>query len=149
MTTETTVTTVLQRTRTTLCSGILRGPSGGGVAPAGEHKKGRQKLVREESLSRPGHLILLKRSSCWSAHLAGAFVLLECSSCWSVRLREPVWPVLVDVVLVLLTTTESSSNASPRRNRKGRPPVSGFGSPLAGPTSLKTARGGQVRDRPQ
>ena len=129
-TTETTVTTVLQRTRTTLCSGILRGPSGGGVESAGAHKRGGR------SWSQKGHL------PTWGSHLAGAFVLLERSSqgaCLAGLGRRRPYPPHHDREL----------DASPHRNHKGRPPVSGFGSPLAGPTSLKTARGGQVQDRSQ
>ena len=85
-TTETTVTTVLQRTRTTLCSGILRGPSGGGVEPAEANKRGGRSWSRsksggeeerkssrapdERAFPRPGHLVLLERSS-QGACLAG------------------------------------------------------------------------------
>ena len=103
--TETTVTTVLQRTRTTLCFGILRGPSGGGVEPAGAHKRGGRSWSEEEHLPT------------WTSHLAGAFVLLERSSCWSVRLAG----ALVSGSLSGRSWSTSSLSSSPRPRARAMP----------------------------
>ena len=130
-TTETTVTTVLQRTRTILCSGILRGPSGGGVEPAG-------RIKGEAEAGQGGASPDLDISSCWSVHLAGALI--------SGSLSGRSW-------------STSSLSSSPRPRAQATPVPAGTtrvtrrcpGSARLSPdrVSLKTARGGQVRDRPQ
>ena len=119
--------------------GILRGPSGGGVGPAGTHKRGvrswstkrAEEGVEKERRSgrafpRPGHLVLLERSS-QGACLAGRGRCRPSPPHHNRELERHQFP----------------------QEPQGSPAGVQVVSPLAGPTSLKTARGGQVQDRSQ